>query len=284
MIDRVSNPVHDPRIHSDQAEIESEGGVSIAAAFSYPHVASLTYRIESSESHEYDQRLEASGTIGPFAYEFKCREAVFRATQWFKTATDARAVLDPILEGWRILAEMEQGIGSMRFRFLRADERAGPPQPGVVSVTGTSLIIVGGDVKMLITHGQYPRAPTTFVVDDLTRDLAKLRELTETEPNAVLKHAFTMLSLLEYEFESRDKAADALGFAHNVFDQVRYYTTQCGTGPLRRKFKGEKPPKPFTDGDRQVLRAILLQVVLRAGALAAGTAFSALLTMNDFKS
>jgi hypothetical protein len=46
--------------------------------------------------------LKEEGTIGPFDYSFKFHETMFLPNVQFATVEDARAVLDPMLEAWRM--------------------------------------------------------------------------------------------------------------------------------------------------------------------------------------
>lgn len=71
-------------------------------------------------------------------------------------------MVDPFLKAWEIESDLDLNIGTIRFKFMRADviDRQ-PPPPGVANVIsakilGGTLKITGGLVNVHITRRKYP--------------------------------------------------------------------------------------------------------------------------------
>lgn len=131
-----------------------------------PHVESLRYRLDTSETTTYENppAVEVSRD------EFECRlnDGVLtcRMREHYPTVEEARRVVDGFLRSWEIKAALELGRGEMRFQFEDSHMvDRDPPPPGSSQVIQVSAASVGVSTvlgRVHVTRNKYPGAPTTF--------------------------------------------------------------------------------------------------------------------------
>jgi hypothetical protein len=237
----------------------------------YPRIASLTFRILSSDSHKYAEEAALEGQLIGFRFQLRCRDAVFYPLTHFGSAAAALAVLTPQLRAWELQAALTEGIDVLAFKYVHAHLEKTPPQPGVELVQFAAQVVVQGFARGTVTHNVHPSPPTGFAVDEFVETLGALFLFAKRTPLALLYVGYSMTTCVEtYLGPKSSVAANALGFSSNVFDRINDLATNRGIGAVARKFKPGETRTPLSNGERSWLETMLELIVRRAAAVAAG--------------
>ena len=238
----------------------------------YPRVASLSYQINSSETHKFAPEADTEGKLTSFRFHLRGSEAAFFPTTHFASADEALSVLDPQLRAWELDVAFTEGLDVMTFKFIHAHVEKSPPEPGVTTVPFVARLMIGGLApRVIVTHSMHPLPPTGFAVDDCVKTLGALFSFAKRTPIALLYVAYSMTTCVElYHGPRLSEAAKALGFSSNVLDRVNQLATTRSIGAVARKFEVGEKRQPLSNDERVWLEVILELIVRRAAAVAAG--------------
>jgi hypothetical protein len=244
----------------------------VTIPLSYPRVTWLEYFIRIPDTVELVTGLKEEGTIGPFDFSFKFHEAIFMPRVQFETAEDARAVLDPMLEAWRIQTVITLHY-SMSFSYMAHEVAAHPPRTGEMAIRRRPRPMPPKFLRFVVEADSYPPPPTHWGVDECTRDLVAHYEESLNSTRTLLMHAYAMVTRVEYEHGSLTVAAAKLAISLDVLKWVKTMATERTIGAQARKYTRKTPPlKPLESDESEALRWIILQLVSRSAKLASSTA------------
>lgn len=130
-----------------------------------PHVERLYFRIGHEEGTAYrnPSTLSFRNALGKF--ETQADTLVVEPAPHFASEDEARAVIEPYLRAWEIEADLAQGLGTIRFKFDRADivDRNPPPPGHHALMVGTARVqLTAHPPTITITRREYPAPPTLF--------------------------------------------------------------------------------------------------------------------------
>ncbi len=238
----------------------------------YPFVESLVYKAAHSDAHVYPDDLRCEGTLGGFTYELAQDRVTFRPTSPFHTEADARAVLDPLVEGWNLDALLRHGPDAFALHFERAVLVQEPPKGSglFVQLQGVASVAFVGRAVALLKHSKYPEPPSDMEGNELTAALADRYRTVFQNRDTILLHGYAFLSRLEYEYGSRSDVAAALNVDDDVIGTIGRLTSERGTAFTARKFKRGKTPVPLTATENDWLLQTLGELLRRVAQEAAG--------------
>jgi hypothetical protein len=135
-----------------------------------PHVLSLTYRLEHSDSVSFDNPNPIEDERDAFTMRLEDGFVTFTMRDHHPTEEAAWGVVKPYLRAWEISDALRVGRPEVRFKFHGAQliDRDPPPprkpgEPISLSVGIATEFNVAG--SRTVAHGSYPKPPTEFAVD-----------------------------------------------------------------------------------------------------------------------
>jgi hypothetical protein len=204
-----------------------------------PHVDRLLFEIGSEEGISYDRPVPLNFTnhLG----RFDCRDGklVVEPASHFADEDDARAVIEPFLRSWEIEADLNLNIGTIRFRFLRAEVvDRDPPPPGasqVIQVKTAGVVLSAGEVTLRVTKRAYPMPPESFrATSDVERAHSRWRAFRAgREP--LQSMAYFVLTLAEAAAGGRKNAAEHLRIDPDVLGSIGRLSSTRGDASTARK-------------------------------------------------
>jgi hypothetical protein len=237
----------------------------------YPRVTWLEYFIRVPDTVELAAGLNEKGTIGVFDYSFVFHNALFFPRVQFTSVEDARAALDPMLEAWRVQTVITLNY-SMSFAYMAHEVLHEPPQPGAKPVARPRRPMPPKFLRMIAEADQYPQPPTSWGIDECTRDLVAHYEESLHASRTLLMHAYAMATRVEYEHGSLIAAAKNLAISLDVLKWIKTMATERTVGAQARKYTRKTPSlEPLGADEYEVLRWIIGELVRRSAKLASKT-------------
>jgi hypothetical protein len=248
----------------------------------FPRIISLKYKIDSEPSHQYSENAKFSGALSQFACTIESRDATFTPSTHFETEIEARKALEPQLRAWEIAAMLSHGVGVMTFRFVSANVEEGPSVPGIAQMRGyASLTFSVGPATLTAIHNLIPQPLQSFALDDCVETLSEYYMRMQRYPEALLSHAYAMMTCVANAHGTRDAAAAALAIDPLVFKRLNSMASQLGVGSEARKHERDALKRSPRPDERIWMAKILREVLLRSGAFAAKSAPSVVLTLAN---
>ena len=229
-------------------------------------VVRLCYRVETAAGEDYDPDIMSVGTLGCFSYRIQDRIATLVPATRLASATDARALLDPLIAGWNVHALLSLGPGAFQLRHLHTVVAAeGSPEPcshaaRADGVTGDALLI----------HTRYPAAPGDMVADSDVLALADEYARLLREPRRLVPAGRAAVRLLEQRFVDRRAAADALNADVRVLNRLAEITSTWGRRAGAEKITTWKSTRRVTKAEREWIVDLLRALTRRLAQQAAG--------------
>jgi hypothetical protein len=234
----------------------------------YPRVTWLEYFIRVPVHIKLVAGISEKGSVGPFDYSFSFHEAMFLPKVRFSTVEEARAILDSILEAWRIQTVISQNY-SMSFTYLAHELAAQPPQSGVPSPARKPRPMPPTNFQVSANADAYPPPPSHWNLDECTRDLVAHYEESFTGSRTLLMHAYAMVTRVEYEHGSLPQAATKLAIKLDVLKWVKVMASERTLAGSARKYTRKSPPlEPLAADEREALGWIIRELVSRSANLA----------------
>jgi hypothetical protein len=218
-----------------------------------------------------DISLRMESTLEGFSAVIEPPVGQFRPTRDFQTVVEARAILDPQLEAWRVWAALTEGGDLLPFEFKEATQEAVdvPPDSGHLLAGSSSLLAIGGVATAVERRCTVPAFPRTFVIDDLVRVGFTLYNDAEALPRHTLKIAYAYLTMLEREYGDQAAAARRLGFRNLILSDFKDLSSRGGSLVEARKHVRKTAKRmEFTDDRRGWLLRVFREMLLRQGRTA----------------
>ncbi|MDP9478113.1 MAG: hypothetical protein M3R38_20940 [Actinomycetota bacterium] len=247
-----------------------------------PHVESLTYRLQTGETLEFDDPppLEQEND----ALRLRLAEDVL--TVWpkehYAREEEARVAIEPYLRAWET-SEAIRRFGRREMRFVFDSSQVvdrNPPPPGSPQVVQARASSVGSSravafATVISRESRYPRPPGGFVASPEVESMLGRYEgyLKGREPLPSM--AYFCLTVLEHG--ARDapakKAHKKIELVYNVHKKVSgelsRLTSTLGDESTARKAEAVSGARPHTDGERRWIERCVLALIRRAGERAA---------------
>jgi hypothetical protein len=249
-----------------------------------PHVESLRYRLETSETITY----ENPPAVEVIRDEFECRLSDGVLTcgmrEHYPTVEEARGVVDGFLRSWEIKTALELGRGEMRFQFEdshtvdRDPPPPGSPQiiQGSASFRGTSKL----SARAHVTRSKYPGAPTTFAVTPDVETLWQRYENYLDGKEPLLSMAYFCLTVVEKKAGNRRAAAKQYCIEEAILQRLGDLTSNRGdTATARKALKGGRTAT-LSGKEINWIEGAVKALIRRTGELASAQPVP-LITMSD---
>jgi hypothetical protein len=203
------------------------------------HVERLHYEIDSGEGVKYEDPETLTFTNALGSFDASDGKMTIVPGDHFSDEAAARAVIDPFLRAWEIRSDLELNIGTIRFKFLRADviDRDPPPASGTYAMlAGVGALAISGTLsKLLVTRRRYPAAPehfrTTVDVERAHSRWVAYRAGKEPLPSM----AYFVLTLIKEATGSLQEAAQHLNVHVDVLRKVGELSSTRGDAATARK-------------------------------------------------
>jgi hypothetical protein len=252
-----------------------------------PHVERLHFRIEHNERTVYEkpEPIHVQNEIGTF--ETVNGDLVVSPGQHYASVPDARTVVEPFLRAWECHADLDDGIGVIRFKYFRADVLDRDPKPGSVAVAlGTTEVIGTADrVIAQMARTVYPAPPVNFAVSpDLETCLLRWKRYREGREPLQSMAYFVYTYVTAFLGGGDVKAvSEHLSVSRPVLDKIRILASTKGDASTARKVNAKAPFVELTSAEEGWLDQAVGQVIRRIGEVASGAKVP-LITMADLPS
>ncbi len=247
-----------------------------------PHVESLTYRLETGETLEFEDPLPLEQEND--ALRLRLAEGVL--TVWpkdhYACKEEARVAIEPYLRAWET-SEALRRLGRREMRFVFESWHVfdrNPPPPGSPQGVQLSGSIVGSSravawATMISRERRYPALPEGFVASPEVESMLGRYEgyLKGREPLPSM--AYFCLTVLEHGARNAPakKAHKKIELVYNVHKKVSgelsRLTSTLGDEATARKAEAVSGARPHTDGERRWIEKCVLALICRAGERAA---------------
>ena len=190
----------------------------------------------------------------------------------FATEDAARLVVEPFLKDWEFHIALrfgQRGIG-FAFKNSRTVDRD-PPQPGVAMIIGAGAsVLCAASITAVgtVTLKSYPPPPSNFRATPDVIDLWTQFEQYQKQREQLAKMCYACLSLLEDAHGGRRAVSKALSVDFEVLDRLGELSTNRGKRSNARKVTRDL--RPMTGKESRWLEAIIPELILRTGQIAAG--------------
>lgn len=229
-------------------------------------VVRLCYKVETAGGEDYDPKVTAVGTLGPFSYWIATRIATLSPTTTLVTEAEAHALVDPLIAGWNVHALLALGPGAFQLRHLHtvvSGEAQHEPCAHVVAVDSAA-------VDALLIHTNYPAAPHDMVADGDVLSLAEEYALLLREPTRLIAAGRAAVALLERRFADRKAAAEALNTDLRVLHKLAEITSTWGRRSGAEKITTWKSTRRVTKAEREWIVDVMRALTRRLAQQAAG--------------
>ena len=215
------------------------------------------------------------------AFKANLIDGVFRAEplEHFATVEEARAAIEPFIQGWEIDLAMRFGQRPMTFEFNRANVvDRNPSTPGSVTIiTATTRLCASfsaaGEHKLL---KDYPPVPSKFKADPDVITLWTRFEGFKNGQEPLGSMAYFCFTFLRDRY--RGSPTKVLNVAEPVLKKVGELSTNRGDDSNARKVTSSLTP--FSPAEAQWLEEAIRVLIRRVGEIAAGHSPQQL-TMTD---
>ena len=247
-----------------------------------PHVESLRYRLETSETTTYKN----PPAVEVIRDEFECRlnDGVLKChmREHYPTVEEARRVVDKFLRSWEIKTALELGRGEMRFQFEDSHviDRDPPPlgSSQIVRVSGVSVGVSTVLGTLRVTRGKYPSAPTNFTATPDVETLWQRYENYLDGKEPLLSMAYFCLTVVENKAGSRKAASTRYRIDETILQKLGELTSTRGdTATARKALKGGGTTT-LSGKEKNWIEGAVKALIRRTGELA-GTQPVPLITM-----
>ncbi|MEQ8966765.1 MAG: hypothetical protein RID91_13130 [Azospirillaceae bacterium] len=245
-----------------------------------PHVARLRYRIEHSDSVDFNKAEPLVHETELFELRVEAGAACFDMKEHFATEAEAREAVAPFITAWELDADLHDATDRFRLEFDRAEVIDRQPTPGVIHVDGLTIAIeLGGDVKVHVGRHSYPK-PGAHLSVNPTVELMwdRYRRYVEGR-TSITDAAYFCVTALEAAAGGRSKIPTKFGISVEIIKQMGNLSSEKG-GSEARKARGAG--NPMSDAERRWLTEAIKLVLRRVAQVCANpSAVSPALTKAD---
>ena len=252
-----------------------------------PHVERLRYEIGTGEGISYRDPapLEFSNKIGRF--QLRDGSLLFEPIEHFSAEEEVRGAVEPFLRGWEMEADLTSNVGTIRFKFLRAElidrDPPGPGESQVIQLKAASLVLMAGSVTTHLTCNRYPEPPRAFRTTPEV-ELGYRRWLgfrSGKEPlQSMESMACFVLTLLASSAGDRNKAGRVFQIEAEVLSTMGQLSSTRGDGITARKVERVHLFQDLTGTEKQWLEQAVRRHIHRLGEHASGVPLT-MITMQE---
>lgn len=248
------------------------------------HVERLHFAIGAEEGVSYEAPIPL--TFENYLGDFDCRDGrlVVKPVAHFSDENDARTVIEPFLRAWEIDSDLNGNIGTIRFKFMRADViDRDPPPPGTskaISLKARSVTASRTTATLQIVRRSYPSPPESFrATSEAVQAYSRWRAFRDgREP--LQSMAYFFLTLAEATAGGRRRAAHVLAIKAEVLSTIGRLASTKGDLSTARKVARTGAFDELTDSEKRWLEQAIRHVIKRLGERVAGTAMESLKITN----
>ena len=226
-----------------------------------PHVVALIYGIEHGASVGYEEAEPFVREEPAFHLEVKDKKVRFELKDHYAEESAARKSIEEYIRVWEFDACLNNGPGSFKLRFDKAEIEDRNPTPGVVTISGTIRSGVP-TVSGSITRGlpDYPSPPSGLAINPDVQTMYDryMNYLRGREPLSGM--AFFCLTVLENSAGGRKAAARKYQIAKRVLGEIGYLCSEKGGSEAR---KAEGITKELTEEERHFLNQAIRKTIRR---------------------
>lgn len=121
-----------------------------------------------------------------------------------------------------------------------------------------------------VERDNYPRKPSSWAVDDCTRDLAAHYREARSGDRTLLMHAYAMHTRLNLEHGGPSNVAHAFAISEPCLAKVKTLANTRTAEKTARKYKPGTALMPLTAAEKSWLRSMLRELVWRSAQVAGG--------------
>ena len=240
-----------------------------------PHVEALHYSVAAEGTTEYldPEPLAIDHALGSF--HITGSSLTVEPSEHFADQDEAIAAVDPFLRAWEVATDLDQGLGTIRFKFERASiiDRDPPPpgSPVTVALRGIASSVAFGNVTIKVSRNIYPPPPLAFrLTPEVEMAFRRWRAYRAgAEPLPAM--AYFVLTMIENLAGTRRDAAKALSVDFGILKRVGDLASTRGDAMSARKVvKGSSPLQDLTAPEKEWMELAVRRLVLRLGEHASG--------------
>jgi len=250
-----------------------------------PHVERLQYDIGCEHGTAYNKPppLDFTNVLGHFTAEDG--NLIVEPVDHFTSDGDAREAIQPFLRGWEIETDLKSNVGTIRFKFVRAEvidrDPPGPSERQAVSATAAEVAIFADVVSALITHNAYPDPPNSFRFTSDVDSVYRRWRGYKAGKEPLLAMAYFVLTALEFNAGgSRARAASAFAIDQQVLRTIGKLSSERGDASTARKFPKTTSFRDLSRSERHWMEHAIRLVIRRMGERASGAPLAPI-TMSD---
>lgn len=239
-----------------------------------PHVERLHYDVNSGEGISYRDPppVTFSNHLGNF--DLRDGKLTITPTEHFAEEEQARQAFEPFLRAWEIEKDLTSNIGTIRFKFARAEViDRNPPPPGaprIIRAKASAVCVVGAKATLHVTCSKYPEPLATFrttpEVEMCYRRWMGYRDGKEPLPAM----AYFVLTVLQQIAGGRDAAARVFQIDREILQKIGDLTSMKGDEASARKVTAGNPLQGLTTAEQRWLETAVRRVIHRLGEHASG--------------
>lgn len=231
-----------------------------------PHVVALHYRLTHHDTVDYDRANPLAYECPAFSVEVKDGGAVFTMKEHFPTEAEARTVIDPFVEAWRIDVGLRFAPGEFRLDFERAEIVDRVPTQGVIEASAVLGVSIVGHATVHVGRGAYPEPPSGFAVTPAVEAMFSQYEAYRAGRMSLVAVAYFCTTVLVMEYGSERAIKERLSVSGTLLRGVRHLSSSKG-GKEARKAVGLK--EELTGQEKSWLEAALKALIRRVAEDAA---------------
>jgi hypothetical protein len=237
------------------------------------HVVALHYSVVVGPHCDFDQAPPLKHEEVAFAVEIAGTAATFTMKEHFASESEARAAVQPFIDSWHVVSDLERDPNVFRLEFERADVIDRAPTPGIASAVGVAECLrVTAHAVGHTKYGRFPEPATSFYVSHEVEAM-HWQYQGHWQGKIPLPHmCYSLSTILESNGNGKNKRRAASlkwGIHEDVLKKVGELTTRKG-GPTARKAEGRHAE--LTGAEHAWLEAAAKMMIRRAGEVAANPA------------
>ena len=244
-----------------------------------PHVVALHYAVVIGADSDFEKAPPLQHTELAFQVEVTSAGATFATRQHFASVEDARAVVQPFVDAWNTLSDVEKGTGVFRLEYRNAEVIDRSPQPGMAHVQGIAIgtsAAIG--VAARVSYASFPKPPVGFATSSEVAAMHWQYRGYKRGQIPLTSMAYFVLTILE-DGRGRPGAARRWNVHPLVLSKIGDLTANKG-GAFARKARGLHAE--LSAAEQSWLEQAIRVLIRRAGEIAADpTATRPQITMAD---
>lgn len=250
-----------------------------------PHVVYLMYHNITSDYVVYRNPPPVSWSTPIFNGELSDGLLTCKMKEHFASVHEARDAVEPYLRAWEIQAALRGGIHDLQFEYDKAEIIDRDPTPGIVELSGNSLLSLTSSATLAVLRNKYPSPPSNFQIKpDIESIWLRYRRYREGSGEPLQSMAYFCLTVAELDAGGgRGRVCAKYQIDKLVRSKLGDLTSDAGDSTEARKRSAKSTGQPLTGAEKAWIEAVLKELMLRMGEYDPSQP-KLLLTMNDLPS